>query len=100
MTNLNKLSALEAKLATIKKQRAFFSSSAIDELRDCLSVFGVNNDDFKSCYEGFKKFINDEHCELWSDFVNEQVRRKEIIVEKGINSLRHIISIDEAMGVV
>lgn len=100
MTNLNKLSFLEAKLANIKKQRAFFASSAIDELRDCLSLFCASSVDFESRYDGFKKFINDEHCELWADFVNEKVRHKELAVEKGINSLRNIISVDEAMGVV
>ena len=80
MNNSAKLALLKSRLALLESQSVFFGSDAIDELRDALKLFSGNHCDFKGRCEVFKKFREDESVELWSEFINEGIRKKQSII--------------------
>ena len=99
MNNTQKLEILLTKLEKISSQKVYFVSGVLDELRDHVNLF-AGNGSFEERYSNFKKWVDDENFEAWSDFVNEHECKKEAILSNGIRSLRQLIAIDEAMQVI
>lgn len=68
---------------------------------DFMEYMGVySGDNIRDKAFACSKFIDDEHIELWAQWVQESARKKSNLLSDGIKNVEMLIRIEDALAVV